>query len=64
MILGDLSWGERHFSTDELVFVKMHDDTTKVTILWKENSIVEANNSIFKTSNMIITFYIDKTMLQ
>lgn len=27
--LGNSSWGERCFSTNELVFVKMHDNTTK-----------------------------------
>lgn len=43
-ILGDSSWGERYFSTNELVFVKMHDNTMKATVLCKENSVAEANS--------------------
>jgi hypothetical protein len=57
-LLGEEDWAIRYYDNDQYVYVDILNNQTKV--VWKEVELVEANGNRILSSNIVISFSIDK----
>ena len=57
-LLGEEDWAIRHYDNNQYAYIDIVNNQVKV--VWKEVGLIEANGSSIFSSNIIISFSIDK----